>query len=100
MAPILVIQMTHLNALTTAPSSTIESSESRIQHLRADATKRLEAASYGNDDLVAVCRTIFDILALQDKISLERHRISSLNEFDISSKQGSYSTAHSSKGYK
>lgn len=73
-------QMTLLNALTTAASFDIESSESKIPRLRAEATDRLDAAANGNDDFVAFCRMIFDILRLQDKMNQDRNTISSLSK--------------------
>jgi hypothetical protein len=68
--------MTLLTALTQATSFEIESNEARIQRLRAEAKQRLDATPNGNNDLVAICRLIFDILNLQDKIIHDRHRIS------------------------
>lgn len=73
--------MTSLHtALTEATSFDLESAEARIQRLRAEAEQRLDAAPNGNNDLMAICRLIFDILSLQDKISLDRHRISASKE--------------------
>lgn len=72
--------MTLLKALTNEAQFSIESYEIRIQHLRTEATKRLEAAPNDNGDLVTVGRMIFDILSLQDKINQDRHRISSLGK--------------------
>lgn len=69
--------MTSLHtALTEATSFDLQSNESQMQRLRAEAKQRLDAAPNGNNDLMAICRLIFDILSLQDKISLDRHRIS------------------------
>ena len=71
--------MTLLTALTNEAEFAIESNETRIQHLRTEAAQRLEAAPTGNDDLVAVCRLILDILSLQDRISQDRQRISTMS---------------------
>ena len=71
--------MTLLTPLTNEAEVAIESNETRIQHLRAEAAQRLEAAPKGNDELVAVYRLIFDILSLQDTINRDRHRISTLS---------------------
>lgn len=70
--------LTLLTALTNAAEFEIESGEARIQHLRAEAAKRLEAAPNGDDDFVAVCRLVFEILALQDRINQDRNRISNV----------------------
>ena len=54
----------------------LETGEAMIQDLRAEAGRRLDASPHGNDDLVAICRLIFDILNLQEQINQDRHRIS------------------------
>jgi len=55
----------------------LETAEARVQRLRAEAKERLEAVAPGRDEnLLAVCHLIFDILAVQDTISQERHLLS------------------------
>ena len=76
---VVISHMTLLTALTNEAEFAIVSNETRVQHLRAEAAQRLEAAPKGNDELVAVYRLIFDILSLQDKINRNRHRISTLS---------------------
>ena len=66
-------------ALTTVAEFDVESNQAMICRLRAEAKQRLEAIPTGNEDILAVCRLVFDILALQDKINQDRHRISSLH---------------------
>ena len=56
----------------------IETNEALICHLRIEAQKHLAAVPRGSEDLVEVCHYIFKILALQDKICQDRHRISAL----------------------
>jgi hypothetical protein len=58
----------------------IETNEALICHLRVEAQKRLAAVPRGNDDLVEACHYVFEILALQDKICQDRHRISVLRK--------------------
>jgi hypothetical protein len=71
--------MTSLRAaLTDATNFDLESNETRIQHLRAEAKRRLETASNADDGLAAICRLIFEILNLQDEINRDRYRISTL----------------------
>jgi hypothetical protein len=70
--------MTPLNALANETKFQIESNEATIQRFRTETKQRLEGTPTGNDDLVTICRMIFDILSLQDKINRDRHRISSL----------------------
>ena len=66
-------------ALTTVAKFDVDSNEAMIRRLRAEAKQHLEAPSTSKDDLVAVCRLVFDILALQDNLNQDRHRISSLH---------------------
>jgi hypothetical protein len=65
--------------LTTLATFDAESNEDMIRRLQVEAKQHLEATPTGNEDLVAVCRLVFDILNLQDRISQDRHRISSLH---------------------
>jgi hypothetical protein len=58
----------------------IETKEDLICHLRIEAQKHLAAVPRGNDDLVEACPYVFKILALQDKICQDRHRISVLRK--------------------
>lgn len=67
-------------ALTNMTQLDIETNEALICHLRIEAQKRLAAVPRGNDDLVEACRYIFKILALQDKICQDRHRISAVGK--------------------
>ena len=56
---------------------TLETAEATVQRLRSEAKERLDAIAPGRDEnLMAVCHLIFDILAAQDTISRERHRLS------------------------
>lgn len=68
--------MALLNSLNKKASFSIESDEAAIQRLRNEARQRLEGTATGGDDLVTVCRLVFDILRLQDKIYQDRHQIS------------------------
>jgi hypothetical protein len=63
-------------ALTQTTKFDVESGEAVIQRLRAEACQRLDAAPNGHEDLVAVCRLIFDILNLPDRLNQDRNRIS------------------------
>jgi len=63
-------------ALATVGTFDVESNEAVICRLRAEAKQRLEEVSASNDDLVAVCRLVFDVLNLQDRINEGRHGIS------------------------
>lgn len=57
----------------------VETAQATIQKLRSEAKDRLAAAVPGHDDnLLAVCHLIFDILAAQDTISRERQRLSEI----------------------
>ena len=54
----------------------LETAEATVQRLRAEAKNRLAAIVPGRDEnLIVVCHLIFDILAAQDTISRERHRL-------------------------
>jgi len=66
-------------ALTTVDTFDADSNEAIIRRLRAEAQQRLEAVPTGSEDIVTVCRLVFDILNLQDRINQDRHRISSLH---------------------
>jgi len=69
--------MTSLHAaLAQATHFDLESNVAKLQRLRAEARQRLDAAQNGNNELVAICRLIFDILLLQDRINQDRRRIS------------------------
>lgn len=61
-----------LNGLNQAAKFEIESNEAQVLRLRAEARQRLETTPNGIDDLTAICRLIFDILSLQDRINLDR----------------------------
>jgi hypothetical protein len=63
-------------ARTTAAIPGLDVTEALVRRLRAEAKQRLDAAPTGSEDIVAVCRMIFDILNLQDRINQDHHRIS------------------------
>ena len=67
-------------ALVNMTQVDIETNEALICHLRIEVQKRLAAVPRGNDDLVEVCHYVFKILALQDKICQDRHRMSALRK--------------------
>lgn len=68
------------NALENDIKDNIESTEAEVQRLRSQARKHFEAIGPDqHDELVTVCRSIFEILNLQDRLNQERHRLSVLS---------------------
>jgi hypothetical protein len=64
------------NALANETDFNITSIECRIGELRREASRRLDAISQGQEgNLLLLCRSIFDILTLQDDLNRERHRL-------------------------
>ena len=68
-------------ALTHELQQNIEASETRIRELRREASRRLGSISLDQDhNVLTLCGLIFGILALQDDLSRERHRLSVLGQ--------------------
>jgi hypothetical protein len=74
------ISMTPLRtALRKETSDTIEYGEAILVALRLKMQRQLDLiAAAQNEDAVALWRSMLDILAVQDKLSRERHRLSTL----------------------
>ena len=70
---------TFRTALTHIAEFDVESNEGMIRRLRDEAKKHLEAAPTNCEEIVTVCRLIFEVLRLQDRINEDRHRIAALN---------------------
>jgi hypothetical protein len=70
--------MTSLRAsLTHSIEFDLETNEAKLQRPRSEAREHLDAMTNQDGNLVAVCRLIFEILALQRLIDQERRKISS-----------------------
>lgn len=64
------------NAFAQEITYNIEATEARIRELRREASRRLELVSPKEDDnLLTLCGLVFGILALQDDLNRERHRL-------------------------
>ena len=66
-------------AITQATCFDLERNEALIERLRREAAQRLASAPNTSTDLLTICRLIFDILSLQDKINQDRQQISVFN---------------------
>ena len=63
-------------ALDQCTTQQIEATEDRIRELRREASRRLELISPNDDEnLLTLCGLVFGILALQDDLNRERHRL-------------------------
>ena len=74
--------MTNLKqALFNELNLNIECAENRLRELRREASRHLEAISPDqHDNLVTVVGIVVGILALQDDLHRERHRLSVLGQ--------------------
>jgi hypothetical protein len=63
-------------ALSHELDQNIEAAEARIRELRREASRRLAMVSADQDqNILTLCGLIFGILALQDDLNRERHRL-------------------------
>jgi hypothetical protein len=56
-----------MTSRTQVANLDLEANEGKLRCLRAEAQQRLEAVTTNSEEIVAVCRLIFEILSIQDK---------------------------------
>jgi hypothetical protein len=73
--------MSSLRTARTKPATfDVVAREAKIHSLRVKARQRLEAVRTSSEDIVTVCRLIFEILNRQDRINSDRHPLSPLKK--------------------